>query len=288
MNILWGIIAAIIISPAVSWGQFSIVESGYPFENPGFLATAGVMAYDSGRHRLAISDQARETIFIFDLTDKSFQAIDSDNRIMSPAGLAFDRTGVIYITQQDYPVILRIGPDFNILDSIVLDEIFTDDISPGRIAIGAQGNLFVSDIKHRAVCQFDTSGRFINKIREKLKRPDGIFVNLSGEIYIADKGIDPILQFSAGGKFMRNLSRPEDPTGQSSYSASGLAFDQRGWLYTLDITHNQVVRLDPTGVSLEEWAPEPPFFPKDIVIDKYGNIYISESGLGRVLIIGIG
>jgi len=281
-----GVFAALILMPALAAAQFSIIESGYAFENPGFLASVGILAYDSGRHRLAISDAGRDAILVFDLSDMAYQTLERDIGFENHTGLAFDKAGNLYIAQRESRILLRVNPELTIYDSLLLDTGFVDEFTPSRLAIDNSGNLFVIDQKHKIVGQFDSSGKFIRKITDKLRRPDGIYLGFSNVLYIADKGIDPLLQYSLAGKYIGNLSRPEDPAKQSNYSASGLAVDQRGWLYTLDITHNKLISFDPTGVIRSEWAPDSPFFPRDIVIDKYDNIYISESGSGRILVAG--
>ncbi len=281
------IMMIIALAPTLARGQLAILESGFEFENPGFMGSADLMAYDAGRHRLAISDDARDVLYVFDLTDKSYQVIGENINIEGLAGLAYDRAGILHISRKESRAIARVGPDLNEANSIELEGAFDEDFSPGRIAVADDGDLIITDNKHRAICRFDSAGKLINRFTEKLRRPDGIFIQPSGEIFIADKGINPILLFSPKGEYIGNLSRPEDPTQQFSFSTSGLAVDQRGWVYTLDITHNKVVWYDPTGVSREEWAPEQPFFPRDIVIDKYDDVYVSDSGLGRVMVLGV-
>jgi sugar lactone lactonase YvrE len=283
--IAFAVFAAMIFAPSNSYGQFVVQESDYAFAKPGFLASPGLMAYDYGRHRLAIVDEAREAIIVFDLNDGTYQSIETDSYFKKPAGLAFARNGNLFITHDGSRAIRIFSPELTASDSAALE--FSDDLAPGRITVADNGDLYILDLENRMVCQFDSDGIFIRKITEKLRRPDGIAVGPSGEVFVADKGVDPVLQYSTNGKYVRNLSRPEDPTGQESFNATGLAFDQRGWIYTIDATHNKLVRYDPTGVSREEWSPEPPFFPKDIVIDKYDNVYVSESGLGNILMLGI-
>jgi sugar lactone lactonase YvrE len=269
---------------SLSWGQLIPIRTDIAFENPGFFNMAGAMAYDANRHRLAAADNGRDIVYIFDLTDRSFRTIEQDISAVSYTGLAFDNNGFLYIAREKNSVILKISPELGKIDSLDLSLIVPENFQPGRMAVANNGDIFTIDTEARIVYQFNNANKLVRKISEKLRRPDGIFIRQSGEILISDKGVYPLLRFSSTGDYSGVLSRPEDPTSQLSYSASGLAADQRGWLYTLNITSNRVLRFDPTGVIRTEWTPEAPFFPKDIAIDKFDNIYISESGTGRIVV----
>jgi sugar lactone lactonase YvrE len=275
--------------PIGAYCQFVENHVGYAFENPGFLSMPGPLAYDQGRHRLAVSDGGRGLIYIFDLADRTIsQTLGADNKLKEPQGLAFDNKGALYVTQKDSPYLLKFSLSA-VQPEIIQLKLVGNDIHPGKITIGDDGKIFIADKKKAAIYIFDFGDTLVTQITKKLHQPNGILVESSGALLIADKGIDPVLEFAADGEYLRRLSRPESPTSQVSFEASGLARDQSGWIYTLDITHFKLISYDPSGVNRVEWAPsDPPFFPEDIAIDRYGYIYISERGSGQVLIFSRG
>jgi streptogramin lyase len=283
------ILAILCLSPIQARSQFVENHFRYAFENPGFLSLPGPLAYDAQRHRLAVSDGGRGLIFIFDLADRTaYQTLGSDIQLKEPQGLAFDSKGALYVTQKDSPRLLRFTLTTVQPDTIQL-KLAGNDIHPGKMAIDAGGRIFLADNDKAAIYVFDAGDSLIATITKKLRQPAGILIESSGNILVADRGIDPILEFSSDGELLRRLSRPESPTSQVSFAASGLARDQSGWIYTLDNTHFKLIAHDPSGVNRVEWAPsEPPFFPEDIAIDRYGYIYISERGSGQVRIFSRG
>jgi sugar lactone lactonase YvrE len=278
------ILIGIVLPPA--FAQLNAKPQGYRFEEQGFLSMPGVLAYDSGRHRLAIADKGRNLVYIFDLTDETYQTLGIDRELQSPIGLAFDSRGSLYLAQEKTPILLIYKFQSEIPDTLNLNSILPVEIKkPGKIYVDSDGIKYLIDNDKNDIYVIDSDNKYVRTISEKLKYPDGIAVSRSGELIIADKGFDPILIFKTDGEFERRFSRPESPTSQFSYNASGIAIDQRGWIYTLDITRNKVVIFDPTGVSKSEWIPDAvSFFPEDIAIDRYDNIYISERGSGSVKI----
>jgi sugar lactone lactonase YvrE len=276
-------ISLLMIFSILANAQFIEQHKGYVFENPGFLSIPGALSYDSQRHRLAIADNGRQLVYLFDLTDRSYQTFGADKELREPSGLAFNGQGALFVTQEDSPFILKYPYSIDRPETL---KIGANDgsIHPGKIFIKSSGEILIADKDHATIYMIDSTGAITGKVTNKLKQPDGILVDLSGEIIVADKGIDPIIVLSPKGEYERKLTRPESPTSQFSFAASGLAIDQSSWLYTLDMTRQQIVTYDPTGVNRLEWAPEPAFFPEDIAIDRYNTIYISESSSGSVRI----
>ena len=280
-----GLFLTSLFIPSMVRGQLREIALGYRFEESGFLSTPGPLTYDASRHRLAIADRGPRLVYIFDLTDKTYQTLGVDQELLPAVGLAFDPRGNLYIALDDIPNLLIYEFQSAMPDTMNLSLILPPEYKrPERIAIGSDNTKYIIDRDRSVVYMVDLENKYIGKINEKLKKPDGVGVTKSGEILIADKGIDPILIYNPSGIFERRFSRPEAPTAQIGYRASGLAIDQLGWIYTLDLTNNKVIIYDPTGVSKTEWAPdEQPFFPADIVIDRYDHIFISEGGTGRVI-----
>jgi len=276
------VLAAIVFSAPLAQSQFVEKQAGYAFETPGFLGIPGPLAYDKERHRLAVSDAGRNLIYIFDLVERTYQTLGTNIELKEPQGMAFDGTGSLYVTQQSSSLLLKFAQTGVLPETLNLK---MADIHPGKIAIGTDGEILLCDKDNSSVNIINTSDSLITRLSKKLRQPDGVIMQQSGEIFVANKGIDPVMVFGKDGNYIRRLSRPESPTSQVSFAASGLAIDQRGWIYTLDINHFKLISYDPTGVNRIEWAPpSSPFFPVDIAIDSYDAIYISDSGSGRVRI----
>ena len=280
--VLMAMLSMLIAVPSMA--QLIEQPQGYRFEDSGFLTIPGNLAYDSGRNLLAMADKGSRLIYIFDLSDKTYQTIGQDRELPEPSGLAFDNRGNLYATFEKTNYILIYRQQSDIPDTLGLLPILPEPPkNPGRLYIDHDGFKYIIDNDKGVIYVINGDNNLVRTIREKLKHPDGVLMEPSGELIIADKGFDPILVFNPNFEFERRFTRPQSPTDQFSFNASGLAIDQRGWIYTLDITRNRVVTYDPTGVSQTFWAPENvAFFPVDIAIDRYDHIFISETGSGSV------
>jgi len=287
---------ALSIGFIIYWGCVScplaqLIEKDkeYSFQSPGFFDMPSAISYDGGQHRMAFADRGRNLVYIFDLSNRSSTILGDNQEIKDPVGLAFSRNGDLFISQADNSRIIIFGP--NATDPDILEMSGADpsrSIHPGKLFIDQNDLLYVADQNQALIYVIDDSANLKFKIKEKLRNPNGILVNQSGEIMVADRGIDPILIFSSDGVYLRRLSPPELPTEKFSYRASGLAIDQQGQVYTLDVNTSRIVWFDPIGVNRTQWSPPPPFIPIDIAIDRYDNIYVLEtsSGSARIFVKG--
>jgi len=184
-----------------------------------------------------------------------------------------------YILQYQFD---RIFPDTITLQ---LEENFKFNY-PAHITIDKKERFFIVDRENSDILIADFKGFIVKVIQDKLRNPNGIYISANNDIYVSDKGVDPIFVFDSNGEYLRNLSRPEPITSKKLISTAGLAIDQQGWLYTIDATNYKLNCIDPTGLNKIEWAPEiGPFFPIDVAIDRFNNIYLLESGFARIRIL---
>ncbi|MDF2670758.1 MAG: nuclease, partial [Paenibacillus sp.] len=71
------------------------------------------------------------------------------------------------------------------------------------------------------------------KPEEQLRRPEGVFVDEEGNIYIADTGSRRIAVFNKSGSFLRDYAAPDSELLPSTfiYAPSKVTVDKRGYLY---------------------------------------------------------
>ncbi len=93
-------------------------------------------------------------------------------------------------------------------------------IYPTNIAVGPDGNLYVSDTGNFRIEIFSPEGRFIRKLGEigtalgKFARPKGISVDRDGRIYVVDAAFQNVQIFDSEGKLLMFFAEPGNGPGQ--------------------------------------------------------------------------
>jgi sugar lactone lactonase YvrE len=281
------VLALFLSSADTILAQMSVENLGFPFERPGFFSIPTVMTYDAIRNRLAVADKGRNLIYVFNLEDQTFETIGESREFNAPVGLAFNMKGDIFISQNKINFLLVYRFGVNTPESLTItSENSSVRILPGRIYIGMDQNILIADQSKPIIYRVSPDGKLISKITDNLRSPNGLLIKSDSHIIVADRGIDPILIFSKDGEFVRRLAIPEPVSNKKSYTTAGLAIDQSGWLYSLNTTQSKVIWYDPAGVNRAEWSPaNQPFFPVDIVIDKFNKIYVLDSGSGKIWVL---
>ncbi len=106
----------------------------------------------------------------------------------------------------------------------------------------------------------------------------------SGDLYVSDRPTGSIYVFSADGVYRRTF----DPgPGLSGWQPLGLSFDQHGDLFVTDVSgpYHRVHELGPDGALLRTIGSAGLFnFPNGVAADSAGNIYVSDSNNGRLVV----
>jgi DNA-binding beta-propeller fold protein YncE len=111
------------------------------------------------------------------------------------------------------------------------------------------------------------------------------------DVYVSDRSTAKIYIYDAKGKYLRPFA-PKGSLG-GAFHPLGLAFGPDGTLYATDVrapaskTH-RVVSFAPDGTVLRSMgAPGQLSFPNGIVVDTHGNIHVSDSNNGRLVIFNV-
>lgn len=190
---------------------------------------------------------------------------------------------------------------------------------PEGLCIDKSGNLFICDSYNNRIRRIDTNG-IITTIAgtgegdfggdggpatsAKLWGPMSVYVDEGGNIYIADAGNKRIRKVDADGTITTIAG-----TGVSGYNGDGISANsamigfprgvskgKNGNIYFGDISNRRIRMIDRfgyistvvgTGISGHEGDNGPAtnakiLGPKDIVFDKYGNMFFVDGGTDRV------
>lgn len=184
-------------------------------------------------------------------------------RFIDPTGIAMDATGNLYTSDGSDPRIRKISP---VADVSTYAGIATPGFNDGS-ADAAQFN----------------------------KNRWGIVADVQGNIYLADAGNNRIRKISISGQVTTiagsGIAGFKDDNGTEAqfFNPGGIAFDQQGNLYVLDIGNFRIRKITPSGQvstfagsgikgNADGNAGTAQFFEMfDMVIDKQGNLYVTDN-----------
>lgn len=212
---------------------------------------------------------------------------------------------------------------------------------PSAVALDSFGNLYVSDRQNNCIRKVDTanppvisrfagicgaeggagsaysgySGDGGSATSAKLKRPDGLAVNASGDLFISDSENNVIRKVSAGvittvvgdGAAIPTNTWCDtgnvSPLACSLFRPNGIAFDSTGNLFIADTRNSFVRRVDfnftkITNISGANYASFDGDggnataavlnYPTGVVVDKRGILYITDIANGRIRVVAAG
>ncbi len=244
----------------------------------------------------AVAIDAEGTLYIADSGDHRIRRVDVSGQITTVAG-----TGEKGYDGDDKPATSA---------SLSL---------PQGIAVDGDGNLYISDTANSRIRRVDTTGRITTvagtgtlgydgddkpATSARIAGPQGIAVDRSGNLYVADRNNHRIRRVDAAG-----LITTVAGTGVSGYdgdnkpatsarlsSPQDVAVDGEGNLYIADALNDRIRRVDPIGNITTVAGTGVPGFngdggpatdarlrvPLGIALDGTGGLYIADSGNNRI------
>jgi hypothetical protein len=143
--------------------------------------------------------------------------------------------------------------------------------------------LYVSDRGASKIVMYPANtqhARPIGQITAGIVEPQGIAVDVQGDLYVANGNGGNVLEFSPGGRrLIRTLSI-------ALHHPVNLAFDTAGDLYVADQSPSEIVEyhahpsgLNPTVIAL----PNPQYTARGITVDAAGNVFASMTGISDTI-----
>ena len=193
-------------------------------------------------------------------------------------------------------------------------------IWPFGVAVGKNGDVYVTDEWTSNVSVFDATGKFIRKWGTpgsgsgELKGPAGIVCEAGGNLIVVDSGNNRLQVFTPEGKLVAQWGNAGSGNGEFN-KPWGIALDSDGSIYVADWKNHRVQKLSPGGkflMSIGKYGKVPvapnafavtylgPFIssvpdterapagilnhPTGVAIDPDGDIYVSDWGNHRLCI----
>ncbi|MDE2686353.1 MAG: NHL repeat-containing protein [Chloroflexota bacterium] len=166
---------------------------------------------------------------------------------------------------------------------------------PSAMAMGADGNLYVSDEALNRISIFETDGGFVGRwgkrgnLAGEFNRPSGIAFDDDGSLLVADGMNHRIQRYTADGQYLGGWGSEGTADGEFSFPW-GLSVDALGNVFVADWRNDRVQKFDADGKHLVTYGAQgigkvALNRPSGVTLDVASNIYIADWGSHRVRII---
>lgn len=210
----------------------------------------------------------------------------------SPEGLAYDRSGNLYVADAVDHRVRRISPE-GVITTVAGDGRPGAQLSsPYGLACDAAGNLYIADLGNARIRKLTPEGIIETvAVTVALVQPRNVAVDAAGNLYVSDFGAHKVYRISPGGAMVRvagtgapgalddNLS--VEATLAPLNSPAGLAFGIDGALYIAD-SGNHRVRKVAGGRMTTVAASAGLNTPTGVAVDAAGNLYVAAKGSSSV------
>ena len=182
--------------------------------------------------------------------------------------------------------------------------------NPSGVAVDASGNVYVADLDNNKIRKITPEGAvstLAGSIKgygdgpgadAKFQYPNGIAVDASGNVYVADTFNHRIRKITPEG-VVSTLAGSSygfaDGTGAAAKfdNPVGVAVDASGYVYVADMDNNRIRKITPEGVvstlagsslgfANGTGTAAKFFHPRDVAVDNSGNVYVADTYNGRI------
>jgi DNA-binding beta-propeller fold protein YncE len=157
----------------------------------------------------------------------------------------------------------------------------------GKIAVGSDGKVYVSDSGNARVQVFTPRGRFASQFgsfgsgKGQFLRPFDLVADDHGNVYIVDDQAETLSKFSPAGKVVWRIGGGSgDPDLNGHFHLASI--DAHGRLVVVNDDRKRVLYIDPGGHKVDAFSPDAAAFPDgnvcEATVDAAGNTYVSGCG----------
>jgi len=249
----------------------------------------------------------------------------------NPNGLALDASGNLFVSEFNNSRIRKIAVATGIITTVAGGVTFAGDGGPATSAVfssplgmatDTSGNVYVADWSNHRVRKIAAGTGIITTIAgtgtpgfsgdgglataANLQNPEGLAVDASGNVYIADSYNLRIRKIAAGTGIITTAGGDGGTyysgddvaaTASSLYYPTGVAVDASGNLFIADWGNNRIRRIDAgTGIITTVAGNGGAYFagdggaaigaslnyPRNLTVDASGNVFISDVGNQRI------
>jgi len=269
------------------------------FNAPKNLALApdgSLYVLDTNNHRVEKFDAARNFVKAWGGQG------NAPGQFNEPWGIAVAPDGAVYVADTWNHRIEKFDKDGNFINAWgvfgdvgeAYDSNLLQLYGPRAIAIGKDGNLWVSDTGNERIIQFSPDGEPLDVYGGagadvgQFLEPVGLAIGADGNFYVADTWNRRIQVFDADFEPLQQIAVEAWDT-QSVVNKPYIAVDAEGNIYVTDPEGYRVIKFGKDGQVRAVWGiPGNDLasmqLPTGIALDAQGNVYVADAGNNRVLL----
>jgi len=202
-----------------------------------------------------------------------------------PYAVAVDGAGNVYVDDYSNNAIRKISKG-------IVTTLATGFDDPEAIAVDKTGNVYLADTNNNQITEITTNNTRINvggngtsgfldgsASNAEFSEPDGVAVDNSGNVYVADYGNNVIRKISNGivSTIAGNgTDGYVDGPGAAAefYDVYGVAVDNSGNIYAADYENNAIRKITPGGIV----STYDPFYePETLALDSQGDLFVANN-----------
>jgi DNA-binding beta-propeller fold protein YncE len=252
----------------IDWGTKGVVESSASFN------WAQGVGYDPENGNVWVANTRNNRIDEFSTDGTPITSCPNTSRLTSsfnwPMAVAFDPSGTMYVADTFNNSIEAINPSFCTGSTVpVIWSVGTRGSGSGQfikpwdiVYDPTQNRLLVTDTDNSRIVALDPSSGAVESLFPtitkgsspgQVQQPEGVAVDSSGNIWVADTGNNRVEEFTSAGTFANQMVGTYgccfNAPNADLNAPQGLAFDSNGLLYVADANNNRIQVFQPSGGS---------------------------------------